>query len=363
MALVFSAIGIYQYETRDVFWNPKLLVSQRLRALLPRQLGLLGPVDLRALPGRRDPGAARRRAVRARPARAARRARPRSPRSGPGSTSRTRSRASRRSWPGSCSPRSSPGAGAGSCSPSSRPWSSLAAARSPCRTSATTSSATTRLTARRAAAATLVRTGRHIAVHHPVVGRRRRRLQARLRRARPPEGQGAEGRRLAQHAGHRRRRDGHRRPRALRLAARRRRCSSPSGASRATCAGLTALTFGLVFAVDRRPQPLLQRVLRGPDGLGRARPGGRGVAGAASGRRDEPAQPSQLDRQVEPEREQDQRVDGASAGRRRRAGRRAPSRAPLARPRRPTTSAIRRHWYGTGKTCCARTVIPRNITT
>jgi O-antigen ligase len=27
MAVVFSAIGIYQYETRDVFWNPKLLVS------------------------------------------------------------------------------------------------------------------------------------------------------------------------------------------------------------------------------------------------------------------------------------------------------------------------------------------------
>jgi O-antigen ligase len=27
MAIVFSAIGIYQYETRDVFWNPKLLVS------------------------------------------------------------------------------------------------------------------------------------------------------------------------------------------------------------------------------------------------------------------------------------------------------------------------------------------------
>jgi O-antigen ligase len=27
MALVFSAIGIYQYETRNVFWNPKLLVS------------------------------------------------------------------------------------------------------------------------------------------------------------------------------------------------------------------------------------------------------------------------------------------------------------------------------------------------
>ena len=27
MALVFALIGIYQYETRDVFWNPKLLVS------------------------------------------------------------------------------------------------------------------------------------------------------------------------------------------------------------------------------------------------------------------------------------------------------------------------------------------------
>ena len=27
MALVFSAVGIYQYETRDIFWNPKLLVA------------------------------------------------------------------------------------------------------------------------------------------------------------------------------------------------------------------------------------------------------------------------------------------------------------------------------------------------
>ncbi len=27
MGLVLSAIGIYQYETRDIFWNPKLLVS------------------------------------------------------------------------------------------------------------------------------------------------------------------------------------------------------------------------------------------------------------------------------------------------------------------------------------------------
>ncbi len=27
MALIFAAIGIYQHETRDIFWNPKLLVS------------------------------------------------------------------------------------------------------------------------------------------------------------------------------------------------------------------------------------------------------------------------------------------------------------------------------------------------
>jgi O-antigen ligase len=27
MALVFAAVGLYQYETREVFWNPKLLVS------------------------------------------------------------------------------------------------------------------------------------------------------------------------------------------------------------------------------------------------------------------------------------------------------------------------------------------------
>ena len=28
----------------------------------------------------------------------------------------------------------------------------------------------------------------------------------------------------------------------------------------------------------------------------------------------------------------------------------------------PAASAIRFHWYGTGKTCCARIVIPKNIT-
>src|SRR5581483_3559300 len=29
MAVVFAVIGIYQYETRDVFWNPKVLVANQ----------------------------------------------------------------------------------------------------------------------------------------------------------------------------------------------------------------------------------------------------------------------------------------------------------------------------------------------
>ena len=57
MALVFAVIGIVQYETRNIFWNPKVQGRQRVRAerlVLPRQLGLLRPVDLRALPRDRD---------------------------------------------------------------------------------------------------------------------------------------------------------------------------------------------------------------------------------------------------------------------------------------------------------------------
>ena len=75
--------------------------------------------------------------------------------------------------------------------------------------------------------------------------------------------------------------------------------------------------------LDRRAQPLLQRVLRGPDRLGRARPGrgrlaaaeGAAEAAGSAGGRDERPQPPQLDRQVEAEREQDQRVDGRQGDR------------------------------------------------
>ena len=113
MALVFSAIGIYQYETRDVFWNPKLLVSNAFapfyrvnsvfwdpsiygRFLVVAILALL----VAALSSRATCACCSGR-------------RPRSPRSGPGSTSRTRSRASPRSPPGSCWRPCSRGAGAG----------------------------------------------------------------------------------------------------------------------------------------------------------------------------------------------------------------------------------------------------------
>ena len=50
MALVFVAVGFYQYETRNIFQNPKLQIDQHLRGGLPRQLRLLRPLDLRALP-------------------------------------------------------------------------------------------------------------------------------------------------------------------------------------------------------------------------------------------------------------------------------------------------------------------------
>ena len=76
--------------------EPEAAGRQRVRAVLPRQLRVLGSVDLRPLPRGRDPGDAR-----ARPARAARpagspRASPRSPSCGWACCSRSRSRASPR---------------------------------------------------------------------------------------------------------------------------------------------------------------------------------------------------------------------------------------------------------------------------
>ena len=92
--------------------EPEAAGRQRVRALLPRQLRLLGSVDLRPLSRRRDPGDAR-----ARPARAARAAARRGNRRdrrhvGRACSSRSRSRASRRCSPAPSPPRRSSGAGA-----------------------------------------------------------------------------------------------------------------------------------------------------------------------------------------------------------------------------------------------------------
>ena len=87
-----------------------------------------------------------------------------------------------------------------------------------------------------------------------------------------------------------------------------------------------------------------------------------GLAAALPRRQQEPAEPPPLDRQVEPERQQDQRVDGAQQDGAATAGRARLFPSTVSPTAAPAASAIRRHWYGTGKTCCARIVIPKNIT-
>jgi len=76
-------------------------------------------------------------------------------------------------------------------------------------------------------------------------------------------------------------------------------------------AGLTALSCGLVFAAVGVHSLFYNAFFEDPTiwaALGLAAVASRVVS---SGSRDEPAQPAQLDREIEPERQQDQRVDGA----------------------------------------------------
>jgi len=66
MGLVFAVIGIVQYEDARHLLESEGSRGQRVRAerlVLPRQLDLLRPLDLRALPRGRDPGESRRRAA------------------------------------------------------------------------------------------------------------------------------------------------------------------------------------------------------------------------------------------------------------------------------------------------------------
>ena len=251
--------------------EPEAARRQHLRALLPRQLRLLGPVDLRALPGRVHPGEPDRRALlalcpgrapgcgrdcrrldgtdllvlavelpgpdrRRGPGRGARvgpaRAAPRLPRRG-GVRARRRGgaeRAPRR--PAPRERRAQPG--------DERP---LEADQE-------------RLQDRRA----------------PSRGRRRdRRLQARLRETGPPAVEGAGGRRLARHADHGDRRERPAGPAAARLA-RVREPRARLSPARLRPAVPDRAHLRARLRRDRRSQPLLQRFLRGPDRLGRSRP-------------------------------------------------------------------------------------------
>ena len=202
MALVFAVIGIWQYETRNIFWNPKVNRRQRVRAerlVLPRQLGLLRPVDLRPLPRRSAILASLVVVLFRRGDRSGGRGRADDRRSpGPGCCRRSRSRASSRSRPGSSSARVvALAAGRGLLL--------VAAARSSCVTSAVaavsppvrqgrrsrTSRAAARSSSRRASSSPSTTRCR----------RRRRRLPARATPTRAPARQGTEGRRVAHDAG------------------------------------------------------------------------------------------------------------------------------------------------------------------
>ena len=59
-ALAYASIGVYQWATRDVFWNPKVIVGNAYAPFFRVNSVFWDPVDLRALSHRRDPDRARR---------------------------------------------------------------------------------------------------------------------------------------------------------------------------------------------------------------------------------------------------------------------------------------------------------------
>ena len=272
MALVFAAIGIYQYETRDVFWNPKLLVSNayapfyRVNSVFwdPSIYGRFLVVAILALLVAVLFGAR------------------------PATCCSARTAAIAAIWAGlyfSYSQSSFAALAAGVVLAAIFAWGRrgvvlaiVAAVVVAARRAGHAERAPRPLRAQLEERDERPRHARPQRRAHrrppPARGRRDRRLQARLRRARRPEGQGAERRRLAHDAGHGRGRGRDRRLRALRLAA--------SGGAPPRLPPLRARPGRPRRAHlrprdrrRRRPQPLLQRVLRGPDRLGRHRPGRR----------------------------------------------------------------------------------------
>ena len=259
---------------------------QRLRAVLPRQLGVLGPVGVRALPDRRHPRLARRDPARRRSRLARRRA--------------LRGRVA--TWLGlliSFSQSSFVALAAGIVVATAVAWGRRATLGLVALGAATTvvllavpqvrhelvgksRSGVNRITSGRA---NLVGEGIRITLDHPVARRRRRRLLARVPAPAPHPGQGPEARRVPHDAGHGRGRARSRRARPA-------RAGSWLAALLATLHGLgrgftsrVALATGVVLARDRRAQPLLRGVLRGPDDVGAARARRPQLAGAAEARR------------------------------------------------------------------------------
>ena len=327
MALVFSAIGIYQYETRDVFWNPKLLVSNAFapfyrvnsvfwdpsiygRFLVVAILALLVAVlfsrDRRVLLGATAAIAA--------------------------------------IWAGlyfSYSQSSFAALAAGVVLAAVFAWGRRGLALAIVAAVIVAAGALAAPSVRHdvfghnsksatSGRGTLVRRGAHIAVHHPLVGVGLGGFKHAYAELAGLKGQGAECGRLAHDAGDGRRRGRDRRLRALRLAARGGPSVLRSAASRATWPGLAALTFGLVIAAVAVHSLFYNAFFEDPTVWAAI-----GLAAALPRRQQEPAEPPPLDRQVEPERQQDQRVDGAQQDGAAERDVRGSSRAPLARPRRP----------------------------
>src|SRR5581483_5766692 len=261
---------------------------ERLRAVLPRELGLLRPLRVRAVPRRRDAGGARAGPVRPQP--------PRRLRLGGGD---------RADLAGAAllvlavELRGADGRRRGR----RRGALALAGGGRPRRRGGRDRGGRAGDAAHPPLAAARVRVGPEQGVERPGEaghpgdpdrpppsrrGRRDRRVQARLRRPGGAEGQGAEGGRLAQHGGDGRGRD---------------RCpgAAPARLARLRLALRHAAACGLVLQGprlprdrrrdrgDRRAQPVLQRALRGSDVLGPARARGAlrppAAAAAAAGRR------------------------------------------------------------------------------
>ena len=270
-ALAFAAVGGVPVGHPGRLLEPERRGVQRVRAVLPRQLRLLGPVGLRALPHRRDPRLARGHPPRRRPrlaGRGALRRRLRDVARAPHLVLPVELRRAR----GGNRRRGRRRVGAAGDAGARR------ARRGDARGDRRRAADPRR--ARRAVALRVQpdhvgsreprRPGLPHRARQPGAGRRRGRLLARVRATARHPGPGSQARRVAHDPGHRRRRGGPGRARAPRVARRRR---LPRDAARPrTRLHLSRLPRDRDRPRrDRGAQRLLRGVLRGSDDVGAAR--------------------------------------------------------------------------------------------